>query len=166
MPPQFSDPQLFDQAERLMQPSLLRLLDHLRRQVAATTWTHRFETLQIWAENVPQAVQQQWQALGDRLETSSDEVEVAELQDQLANLPQPTYAYQLCLEKGDQSVIFDLWDLCYHTCFSNHQPEIDYEPQIRPGLLEEAGDVNWDQLDLQAQHMIEDLMTGLEQDKA
>lgn len=166
MPPQFRDPVCFDQAERLMQPSLLRLLDQLRRQAAAAHWSHQFETLQIWADSVPEAMQQQWQALGDRLETSSDETEVAELQQQLAQLPQPTYAYQLRLQKGDRAASVDLWELCYHTCFTNHQAEIDYEPQLRPHLLDEAGDVNWDQLDLQAAHVIEDLITSLEQDKA
>jgi hypothetical protein len=163
MPPQFSDPQLFDQAERLMQPSLLRLLDQLRRQVAASAWTHRFETLQLWADTVPESVQQQWQSLGDRLESSNDEAEIAVLQEQLAQLPQPTYAYQLWLNKGELSQQFDLWELCYQTCFANHQPNTDYPPQIRPGLLDEAGEVDWEHLDLQARHVVEDLISRLEQ---
>ncbi|MCM1981958.1 hypothetical protein [Lyngbya confervoides] len=46
-----------------LQPTLIRLIDQLQKQLASWPWIWRYETLETWPEEVPTAVQDRYAAL-------------------------------------------------------------------------------------------------------
>lgn len=80
----------------------------------------------------------------------------------------PHPGYKLDLEVRDRQVSVDIWELCYQVCFRNysptHSPEETYEVEIDTNLLDNAGEVNWENLDVKAERVAREIFENLPQE--
>lgn len=179
MKPQIGDPQISDlvtwnQAERLMQPAFIRLIDNFRKGIESSTWKSHYEDLQDWPEGTTEAQKRRWEVLTSQLETPAP-VDEAAIAAELGKLPQPRLSYHLHLEKGPHSVQLDLWQLCYQVCFRN-DASISLPPRTSEGselatqsrsvaidesLLTADGEVDWVQLDLKVKGIVHQILASL-----
>jgi hypothetical protein len=163
MKPKFADVQTWQQAEMLMQPAFIRLVDNLRKQMELSQWQGTYETVPIWAEGVPTEVKQTILQLQEQLTTASAS-QAQEIEQQLAQLPVPHPGYYLCLQHQDQQIKVDLWELCYQICFEGYQdaPELSEQPvAIDTRLIDEVGEVDWHQLETKTQQTVEQVFASL-----
>ncbi|MDA0265690.1 MAG: hypothetical protein O2890_11450 [Cyanobacteria bacterium] len=157
----FSNPKARQQAEQLMQPALIRVIDNIRKCLDDSPWAGRYQEAHIWPERATEADIQQVKALITQLEHAQPE-QVARLEAQLAELPQPFPVYELHLTQGDQKKTVDLWDLCYRTCFKRF-PVGDQAVAVDMTLWDqEMGDVNWVALDEKAKALVQQVFSELE----
>lgn len=168
MPPQFLTPEALQQADQLMQPALIRLLDNLRKQLEVSPWTSRYETEQIWAEEVSEADRARWQLLGGQLRGATPE-EVDAIEAAIAQLPQPRHVYWLHLSQDERVYQVNLWELCYQICCQNYEVDLlGKQPAIASStvsidttLFDEDCEVEWDQLDTKTKQVVEQLFNRL-----
>ena len=124
MKPKFTTELAWQQAETLMQPALIRLVDNIQKKLDRSPWK------------------------GSYRET---------------HVPYP--GYQLDLEVRDRQVSIDIWELCYKICFCNyrptHAPQETYEVEIDMNLLDDAGEVHWENLDAKAERVAGDVFANL-----
>ena len=163
--PKFADIRAWEQAELLMQPVFIRVIDNLRKQLEQTTWQSNYEDQLVWADDVSEATRQQVLQLQDQLKTATGEESEA-IEARLAQLPTPQHSYQLCLQKGDRKITIDLWQLCYQICFRNYSPVLNAMDQellveIDTSLIDSEGEVDWLRLDQKAKGLIEQIFNSL-----
>ena len=159
--PKFANSQAWEQANLLIQPALIRLVDHIRKHLEDSTCKGSYREFSIWSEDVPPATRTQVEQLLQELRTATPE-RVDAIEDTLAQLPTPIPAYELCLEQDDRSLTVNLLDLCYDVCCLNVEslpPGASLE--IDPTLLDATGDVDWQQLDLKAQQVVGQIFASL-----
>lgn len=124
MKPKITNMIAWQQAEILMQPTLIRVVDHLRQKLEDSVWKGTYYEVQ-----------------------------------------KPIPGYELCLEYQGEKVSISLWDLCYQICFSNygltHSEEETVEVEIDLSLIDDNGEVDWNQLEEKVKHLIEDLFQNL-----
>lgn len=165
MPPRITNPVAWQQAELLMQPAFIRVIDRIRMQLDESAWKGTYQDVLIWPTGttdetmviVTQLLQQKKNALP---------MELAEIEQALTQLPNPYPGYQLSLQhQGLQQVSVDLWELCYQVCFRNYSPSIEqsisWEVQIDTSLIDETGDVDWQRLDAKAKDLVEQVFANL-----
>lgn len=163
--PKFADVRAWEQAQLLMQPVFIRVLDNLRKQLEQSTWKGDYEETPVWADGVDDATKEQVTQLQQQLATaSSQEAEVIE--EQLARLPSPQMTYLLRLKKADRQITIDIWQLCYQICFRNYSPVLnaldqDMIVEVDTSLIDETGDVDWLVLDEKAKRLIEQIFNSL-----
>ncbi|NJL21245.1 MAG: hypothetical protein HC895_11145 [Leptolyngbyaceae cyanobacterium SM1_3_5] len=171
MTPKFADAIAWQQAEILMQPVFIRVIDNLRKQLEQTDWKGTYHDTQAWPDNVPEKVKAQVLDLHQQLIRAADDHEIADIEHELAQLPRFQPGYELWLERPDpvpqaseSQIKLDLWQLCYQVCFRDYQPETpDDLIIVDTGLLDEDGQVDWFQLDQKAKHLIEQTFRQLPQ---
>ena len=164
MMPRFPDLATWQQAEKLMQPAFIRLVDNLRKQLEASTWKGTYEDVQVWSEEVSAAVQSEVAQLQTALQTASAEDSIA-IKAALANLPSPYPGYHLHLEQEEHRVTVDLWNLCYQICFQNYDAasgqhaledcSSDRGVKIDGALFDDANEVDWHRLDQKTRQLVE-----------
>lgn len=144
------------QASLLIQPTLIRLIDQIRKQLETSDWRGTYQTQETW----PAGTTPETKATVINLQTQLDSAppeQMDQLNQALSHLPQPELTYLLQLTKQDHQVEVDLWDLCYRICFQNYQPAspqgVD-EIQVDTSLIEPAGDLDWHRLDDKAQQVV------------
>ena len=165
MKPHFQDQIAWAQAELLMQPAFIRLLDNIRKQLDQSDWKGTYQDVQIWPEDTPETIKNQVTQLQAALATAEPE-QAAEIEQALAKLPTPFPGYLLCLEKQGQQVQVDLWELCYQVCFRNYkvlqnsfsQPAVEIDTSL---IDDEMGEVDWNRLDDKARQIIEQVFADL-----
>jgi hypothetical protein len=167
MPPQFADPIAWEYAELLMQPAFIRVIDNIRKQLEQSTWKGTYRDVQVWSEEVPPEIQARVTQLQQQLVDASPE-EAAAIEQSLAHLPRAYPGYELCLEQQGQHINVDLWDLCYQVCFDHYSPAKDEAIAIDTSLIDtrlidETGDVDWQQLDKKAKQLVEQVFSQLPQ---
>ncbi len=167
MKPQINDLKTWNQAELLLQPAFIRLIDNFRKAVKTTDWDSRYEDLQDWPEEATEAQKARWADLSALLE-STQPVDIEAIEAELQSLPTPELSYRLNLERGEQQVQFDLWQLCYQVCFQAYVPGLpsdvgnDTQPvEIDDRLLDNQGEVDWVALDKKVQNITEQIMQSL-----
>lgn len=165
MKPHFQDQIAWAQAEMLMQPAFIRLLDNIRKQLDQSDWKGSYQDVQIWPENTPGHIKAQVTQLQAELTNASPEKATA-IEQALAHLPTPFPGYLLCLEKQGQQIRIDLWELCYQICFRNYRVLQDSSGQsaveIDTSLIDdEMGEVDWNRLDDKARQLIEQVFADL-----
>jgi hypothetical protein len=167
MKPKFANLEAWRQAELLMQPAFIRLVDNLRKQLEDSTWKGTYRDVPMWADDVPESTRTRYQLLQQEL-TTAEPTQAALVEAALAQLPQPHPGYELCLTKLDRQVVVDMWELCYQICF--HAPE-----GLRPAaghqsgqpvtvdlsLIDETGDVDWSQLDEKTKRIVGQVFANL-----
>lgn len=153
----------WQQAELLMQPAFIRLIDQIRKQLDQSDWAGAYKTIETWPEGTTPDTQAKVSQLQEQLEKATLEQAVV-LEQILAQLPQPRFDYQLCLKKQDYQMEVDLWELCYRVCLINYHPleeqSID-EIQVDPDLIDAMGEVDWHQLDHKARQVVEQVFNQL-----
>lgn len=161
--PQFSTPLAQQQAQLLMQPALIRVIDNIRKQLDKSDWEGHYKDEVKWPQAATEAQKQQYLAAQDRLETASPE-EHDQIQALLRQIPQPQHNYILCLKRADQQQEVNLWQLCYQLCSTNYtSTDTDDTPlEIDITLIDkELGDVDWIKLDAKAKALIEQVFNQL-----
>ncbi|MGB3493296.1 MAG: hypothetical protein WBA57_11245 [Elainellaceae cyanobacterium] len=168
MIPKFLNQAAWQQAELLMQPVFIRVIDNIRKQLEQSTWKGSYRNTEVWAESVSAETQMQVTQLQKELTEATPEHAEA-IQQKLEQLPQPFPGYELCLEKGDRHIAVDLWELCYCICFQNYQPD---ESQADGGqsqspvvvdhsLIDDQGEVDWHQLDAKTKERVSAIFAKL-----
>lgn len=170
MKPKINDLTTWNQAELLMQPAFIRLIDNFRKAVEGTSWASRYEDLQDWPEGSREDQKARWAELSALLETTQT-LDMEAVEAELATLPSPELSYRLNLERDSQQIQFDLWQLCYQVCFRIYVPglpsDTDNETQdveIDSQLLDAQGEVDWVALDAKVLTVVEQIMQSLPQD--
>ncbi|MEM6591509.1 MAG: hypothetical protein AAGF66_07170 [Cyanobacteria bacterium P01_H01_bin.119] len=161
--PNFASDRDLQQAQQLMQPALIRIIDNIRKQLEANPeWAGSYASEQIWPEGASPEEKAAFNDLQQRLNGAATPEEVDRLEQQLAQLPKPMPIYALQLKRGEQTRSVDLWQLCYQACFRNYaadQPEAAASVDL--SLLTETGEVDWDTLDEKAKVLIQQIFAGL-----
>ncbi|BAS57871.1 hypothetical protein Q2T42_25440 [Leptolyngbya boryana CZ1] len=159
MKPKFATIETWQQAELLMQPAFIRLIDNLRKQLDSSTWRGTYQDVQIWADDISDETKARVLQLRQQLETASPE-QTAEIEAELSQMPSPYPGYELHLEKDDRQIKVDLWELCYRICFRS--PMLDEHPvDIDTHLIDETGDVDWNQLEEKTKQIVEQVFATL-----
>jgi hypothetical protein len=164
--PRFTDNESWQQADRLMQPALIRTIDNIRKQLEAETltWTGEYREFPIWPEDVPAETQAQIALLRQELNTATG-AQVDDITAALADMPQPIPGYELVLsQSGQETVVVNVWELCYRVCFLNPDAVIAGEAlvQVDTSLLEaDTQEVDWPQLDAKTKTIVGAIFAGL-----
>lgn len=164
--PQITDTTAWRQAEVLMQPVFIRLIDNIRKELERSPWQGTYQEEVVWPEEIPGELRERVEALQAQLGAATSPDEKAAIEASLANLPQPTPGYFLRLAKeGNPSITVDLWQLCYQICFKNYHPLLsqgdDVPVEVDTSLLDETGDVDWNRLDEKAQGVVRSIFSSL-----
>ncbi len=159
MLPRITNSVTWQQAEMLMQPSFIRLIDNIRKLLDTSAWTGRYKDVLIWPEGVDNETQTLVIQLLQTLETATLE-KAEQIREHLATLPMPHPGYHLCLQRQEQQVTVDLWDLCYQVCFRDYYPGNE-KVEIDMDLIDESGEVDWLNLDLKAKALVEKVFANL-----
>lgn len=131
MKPIFKTSLAWEQAELLMQPILLRVIDNLRKELETSDWAGTYEEV---------------------------------------NDPYP--GYRLYLTHQNHTVTVDIWQLCFQICFLNYpssaiineaeiNPEATEEVEVDTRLIDENGDVDWQQLETKTKCQMNSLFASL-----
>jgi len=164
MPPKFTDSIAWQQAELLMQPAFIRIIDHIGKQLGRSLWKGTYQDIQTWSEDVPVAVQAEVIELQQQLADATP-AEAVKIEQMLANLPRPIPGYELRLEHQDQQISVELWDLCYQICFDRYKPAASHSENqpviVDTDLIDETGDVNWQRLNEKAKQLVDQIFTEL-----
>jgi hypothetical protein len=166
----FSEVPAGQTALTLMQPTFIRVMDHLRRTLEQSAWKGQYETTHAWPEGTTPEVKAEVLWLYDKLEGAA-KVDQADIECQLADLPQPVPVYLLHLEKEQQRKTINVWELCYQICLTDYIPQIERtdfvevaleEAQPDYALFDESGEVDWVRLDQKTAGMIQAAFQSLE----
>ncbi len=163
--PKFDDIRVWEQAELLMQPVFIRVLDNIRKQLEQSTWQGNYEETPVWPEGVSPEIQAEVLNLQQQL-AGANRQQAEELEEQLARLPSPQMSYKLILKKGERQISVDIWQLCYQVCFRNYSPVLnaldqDLIVEVDTSLIDDTGDVDWLLLDTKARQLIEQIFSSL-----
>jgi len=164
MQPKFTDITSWGQAEILMQPAFIRIIDHIRKHLDQSTWKGTYKEVLIWSGGTSEETKAAFTALQQQLATASPE-EASVIENALADIPNPYPGYLLCLQQQDREVSVDLWELCYQVCFRHYSPTLaesnSYTVEIDTSLIDETGDVDWQRLDAKAGELVEQVFASL-----
>ncbi len=122
MPPIITNSVAWQQAELLMQPAFIRVVDNIRKHLDASPWTGTYHDVLIWPANTTDETKAIVTGLLQEMETGTP-AQVDDIRETLAGLPMPHPGYHLRLQRQEEHVSVDLWELCYQVCF------LDYSPQ-------------------------------------
>lgn len=142
-----------------MQPAFIRVIDNIRKQLDASSWKGTYQDVLIWPASTTDETKALVSQLLQDMETATPE-QAEEIRATLAGLPMPHPGYHLSLQRQQQHVSIDLWDLCYQVCFLNYSPE-NAEVSIDTSLIDEFGDVDWQRLEDKTKDLVEQVFAGL-----
>lgn len=165
MPPKIIDPVVWQQAETLMQPAFIRVIDHIGKQLESSKWKGTYEDVLVWPNGTSEEIKAIVTQLRQQLETAATEQATA-IEQALNHLPKPQPEYFLCLNhQGASEVRVDLWELCYEICFDGYNPSLAMQTDdlvnIDTNLIDETGDVDWQCLDAKAGKLINKIFSNL-----
>ncbi|MBE9190130.1 hypothetical protein IQ230_07090 [Gloeocapsopsis crepidinum LEGE 06123] len=164
MLPKITDPLAWQQAEILMQPAFIRVIDHIGKQLEASKWRGTYKDVMVWPEGTTEEVKGTVTQLVHYLDTASPD-QVTEIEQRLIHLPTPQPEYHLCLHhQGVPEVEVNLWELCYQICFCSYDPSgttHSNDIKIDTSLIDETGDIDWQQLDEKAGELVAQLFANL-----
>ncbi len=157
--PKFATIEAWQQAELLMQPTFIRVVDNLRKQLDQSTWKGTYREVPIWSDDIPEDVKVTVTQLQEQLKTAPPD-QTAEIQQTLSQLPSSYPGYELCLEQANQQVVIDLWELCYGICFNLRDDE-SQPVEVDVSLIDETGNVDWNRLDDKTKQHVEQIFATL-----
>jgi hypothetical protein len=139
------------QADQLMQPCLIRVIDNLRKHTETLDWHSEYIEHLLWPSHTTTVQQQQFADLTAALHQATPE-EALHLEQALSQLPAPIPAYELRLTRQAQTASLDVWELCFRVCFQNYTP---HQPvSVDTTLLDPSGDIDWITLDEKARALV------------
>jgi hypothetical protein len=159
MLPKITNSSAWQQAELLMQPAFIRVVDNIRKQLDESSWKGTYHDVLIWPANTTDETKALVNQLLQAMETATPE-EVEEIRATLTRLPMPHPGYHLLLQRQEQQVSVDLWDLCYQVCFLNFNPE-NTAVDIDTSLIDQLGDVDWLSLEEKTKRLVKQVFASL-----
>lgn len=165
MPPKINDSVTWQQAEILMQPAFIRVVDNIRKQLDVSSWIGTYHEVLIWPGNITDETKAMVTNLLQEMETATPE-QADKIRKTLSHLPVPHPGYHLRLQRQEQQITIDLWDLCYQVCFINYSPDaVNAEAvEIDTSLIDEIGEVDWQHLEVKTKELVEQVFTNLPTD--
>ncbi len=160
MPPKITNPTAWQQAELLMQPAFIRVVDNIRKLLDVSDWKGTYQDVLIWPPDTSAETKAAVTRLLQELETATPEKAV-EIREALAHLPMPHPGYHLCLQRQQQQVSIDLWELCYQVCFLDYSYLSNDVVEVDTSLIDETGDVDWNALDAKTKKLVEQVFANL-----
>lgn len=158
MPPKITDSNIWQQAETLMQPAFIRLIDNIRKQLDVSSWKGTYQDVLVWAPGTTDETKAMVTSLVEELETATPE-RTDDIKQTLSKLPMPHPGYHLCLQRQEQKEEIDIWELCYQVCFKDYTSG---EPvSIDTSLIDEQGEVEWNTLDIKAKQVVDTVFENL-----
>ena len=142
-----------------MQPAFIRVVDNIRKQLDESSWKGTYHDVLIWPANTTDETKALVNQLLQAMETATPE-EVEEIRATLTRLPMPHPGYHLLLQRQEQQVSVDLWDLCYQVCFLNFNPE-NTAVDIDTSLIDQLGDVDWLSLEEKTKRLVKQVFASL-----
>ncbi|MEM9212845.1 MAG: hypothetical protein AAGD25_00580 [Cyanobacteria bacterium P01_F01_bin.150] len=151
MTPKFTSSEAWQQAEILMQPTFIRVIDNIRKCLESSEWDGIYQDVLVWPDNATPEDKVRVVQLQKELETAFPE-ELGSVKAALEKLPKPFPGYELRLSRGENHITIDLWQICYQICFSNYHPiQVSSVPvEVDTRLLKTNGEVDWHHLDEKA----------------
>ncbi|MFM7405803.1 MAG: hypothetical protein ACKO3K_03820 [Cuspidothrix sp.] len=159
MPPKITNSTSWQQAKILMQPAFIRVIDNIRKQLDISNWKGSYQDVLTWPANTTDDIKALVTQLIQDMETATP-TQIEEIKKTLAKLPMPSPGYHLLLQLQQQQISVDLWDLCYQVCFVNYSPE-NTTVDIDTNLIDEYGDVDWQQLENKTQKLVKQVFANL-----
>ncbi|MTJ06818.1 MULTISPECIES: hypothetical protein [unclassified Anabaena] len=159
MPPKITNSTSWQQAEILMQPAFIRVIDNIRKHLDISNWKGTYQDVLTWPANTTDETKALVTQLVQEIETATP-TQAEEIRKTLASLPIPHPGYHLLLQSQQQQVSVDLWDLCYQVCFLNYSPE-SVAVDIDTSLIDEYGDVDWQHLENKTQELVKQVFANL-----
>ncbi|OUL24044.1 hypothetical protein [Nostoc sp. 106C] len=162
MPPKINNSVTWQQAEILMQPAFIRVVDNIRKQLDVSSWTGSYHDVLIWPATTTDETKATVTQLLQDMETATPE-QADEIRETLSRLPMPHPGYHLRLQRQEQQVTIDLWDLCYQVCFINYSPDVpnaDFS-EIDTSLIDEIGEVDWQHLETKTKDLVAQVFASL-----
>jgi len=159
MPPKITNPVAWRQAEILMQPAFIRVIDNIRKQLDESSWTGTYHDVLIWPPNTTDEIKALVTQLLQAMETATPQ-EADEIRQTLTRLPMPHPGYHLLLQRQQQQASIDLWELCYQVCFIEYNPEKE-AANIDTSLIDEFNEVDWLRLDAKTKQLVEEAFATL-----
>ncbi|MFQ4144245.1 hypothetical protein [Chlorogloeopsis sp. ULAP02] len=160
MPPKITNSVAWRQAELLMQPAFIRVVDNIRKLLDVSAWKGTYQDVLIWPPNTSDETKAVVTRLLQDLEAATPE-KALEIRETLARLPMPHPGYHLCLQRQEQQVSVDLWELCYRVCFVDYNSLSDEPVDIDTSLIDETGDVDWNALEAKTKGLVEQVFASL-----
>lgn len=143
----------------LMQPAFIRLVDNIRHFLDVSAWKGTYRDVLIWSANTTDETKAIVISLLGELETATPE-QASQIRATLAELPTPHPGYHLCLQRQDQQINVDLWELCYQICFLDYTSE-EETVNIDTSLLDDQENVDWHELDNKVKRLVEKVFVNL-----
>ena len=159
MPPKINNSVTWQQAEMLMQPAFIRVVDNIRKQLDVSSWTGTYHDVLIWPASTTDETKAIVTELLQEMETATPE-QADDIRKTLSGLPMPHPGYHLRLQRQEQQVTIDLWDLCYQVCFLNYSPDAE-AAAIDTSLFDEMGEVDWQHLEVKTKEIVEQVFASL-----
>lgn len=159
MPPKITNSVTWQQAELLMQPAFIRVVDNIRKQLDESAWKGTYQDVLVWAADTSDETKAIVTQLLQEMEGATPEQSDL-IRQSLANLPTPHPGYHLCLQRQDRQVTVDLWELCYKVCFLDYSTG-DEAVKIDTDLIDETGDVDWLRLEAKTKELVEQVFASL-----
>ena len=159
MPPRISDSAAWQQAELLMQPIFIRVVDNIRKLLEVSPWKGSYQDILIWPVGTTEETKEVVSQLIQELEAATPQQALG-IRETLSHLPVPHPGYHLSLQRQDQIVKVDLWDLCYQVCFLDYS-HAENAVNIDTSLIDETGDVNWSSVDTKAKNLVAQVFANL-----
>jgi hypothetical protein len=159
MPPKITNSTSWQQAEILMQPAFIRVIDNIRKQLDISDWKGTYQDVLTWPANTNDETKALVTQLVQEMETATP-IQADEIRKTLASLPMPHPGYHLLLQRDGEQVNIDLWDLCYQVCFLNYSSE-NTAVDIDTTLIDEYDDVDWQNLENKTQKLVKQLFADL-----
>lgn len=159
MPPKIPNSNTWQQAELLMQPAFIRVLDNIRKHLDTSVWRGTYHDVLIWPPGITEEIKGTVTRLLQDMENATPE-QVEDIREHLSRLPIPHPGYHLRLQRQEQEVNVDLWDLCYQVCFLNYSLE-HTEIDIDTSLIDESGEVDWQHLENKTKQLVKQMFDSL-----
>lgn len=159
MPPKINNSVAWQQAELLMQPAFIRVVDNIRKQLDASSWRGTYHDVLVWPANTTEETKAIVTRLLQEMETATPQ-QAEEIRDTLTRMPMPHPGYHLRLQRQEQQVNVDLWELCYQVCFFDYTPEHE-AAEIDTSLIDDAGEVDWLRLEAKTKDLVEQVFADL-----
>lgn len=162
MKPTFIDSDTWDKTNTLMQPAFIRLLDNIRKLTdELSTWKTSYQETLVWDADISEEERGRIGLLQQELKSTTDNDRAYEIEQILESLPKPYPAYEWKLERGEELVTIDVWELCYKICFtSDYDPRIDHPAQVDNTLFD-GDEVDWSSLDEKAKRLVTEILSQL-----
>lgn len=159
MPPKITNSTVWQQAELLMQPAFIRVVDNIRKHLDVSSWKGTYHDVLIWPPGTTDETKVVVTQLLQDMENATPQ-QVEDIRKNLATLPMPHPGYHLRLQRQEQQLNVDLWDLCYQVCFLNYDAE-NISVDIDTSLFDDLGEVDWQHLENKTKMLVKQLFDSL-----